>query len=205
MNRIFFVMGKSASGKDTIYNRLLSDRELKLNRLVGYTTRPMREGEVEGKEYHFVDYETLQEMKRQGRVIECREYHTVYGSWYYFTVDEKTNEGDYILLGTLESYRSIRKYYEQQGVQGKKVVPVYIHVEDGERLLRAITRERQQKEPKYAEMCRRFLADCEDFSEEKIREAKITVRYENKDLEECIKRVKTDILAEGSQNPTSVI
>ena len=66
---------------------------------------------------------------------------------------------------------------------------VYIEVEDGERLLRAIAREKEQMIPKYTEMCRRFLADSEDFSEEKLKEAGVSVRFENEKLENTIDKV----------------
>lgn len=49
MGKIFYIMGKSSSGKDTIYSRLLEDSQLGLSRIVLYTTRPMREGEQEGR------------------------------------------------------------------------------------------------------------------------------------------------------------
>ena len=70
---------------------------------------------------------------------------------------------------------------------------IYIEVEDGERLKRAIAREEQQKTPKYEEMCRRFLTDAQDFSEEKLREAGITKRFYNMELENCIKEIKNYI------------
>ncbi len=47
MGKIFYIMGKSSSGKDTIYNRLRIDEGLKLSNLILYTTRPMREGEIQ--------------------------------------------------------------------------------------------------------------------------------------------------------------
>ena len=81
------------------------------------------------------------------------------------------------MIGTLEAYQGIRAYYG-----AANVVPVYIEVEDGERLFRALSRERAQEHPKYEEMCRRFLADSEDFSEEKLREAGIGQRFENREL-----------------------
>ena len=74
-------------------------------------------------------------------------------------------------------------------------MPVYLEVEDGERLQRALDRERAEKAPKYRELCRRFLADCEDFSEEKIAEAGITRRFQNDDLQRC-KREIEEYLAE---------
>ena len=48
-------MGKSATGKDTIYKKLLQNDELKLRKIISYTTRPIREGEKDGVEYFFVD------------------------------------------------------------------------------------------------------------------------------------------------------
>lgn len=191
MSKIFFVLGKSCSGKDTIFRELKEDSELKLNTVVGYTTRPMREGECDGTEYFFVDKETLKKFKRQGKVIECRDYNTVYGIWSYFTVDDgqiDLNNGNYLYIGTLESFEQMVKYY------GKEIViPIYIQVETGERLYRAVNRERSQRQPKYAELCRRFLADEEDFKEKNIENAGIIKRYENNDLEECIKEIVEDI------------
>lgn len=52
MGKLFYIMGKSASGKDTIYQRLLRNPEFSLERLVIYTTRPIRDGELDGREYH---------------------------------------------------------------------------------------------------------------------------------------------------------
>jgi guanylate kinase len=88
----------------------------------------------------------------------------------------------------LEGYESIKNYYGED-----RVVPIYIEVEDGLRLQRAVERERQQKEPKYAELCRRYLADELDFSKEKLAAAGITKSYVNENLEECISQVIADI------------
>ena len=186
--KIFFVMGKSASGKDTIYKKLLEYfPELKTVTL--YTTRPMREGETEGVEYHFIREEQLEAMKSEGRVIEMRTYQTMYGPWSYATVEDgqiDLAQGSYMMIGTLESYESIRIYFGENGA-----VPIYIEVEDGERLIRAVNREKQQKNPKYTELCRRFLADETDFSEEKLAQAGITAeeRYENQELSDCLKNI----------------
>ena len=83
MSKLFCIMGKSASGKDTIFKRLVQDRELDLKTVVSYTTRPMREGEQEGVEYHFVSPRMLSAFRDKGQVIECRDYHTVHGLWSY--------------------------------------------------------------------------------------------------------------------------
>lgn len=83
MGKIFYIMGKSSSGKDTIYGRLLQDEDMQLKKIILYTTRPMREGEQDGREYHFVQKESFDTFYKQGRVIESRTYHTVYGPWIY--------------------------------------------------------------------------------------------------------------------------
>ena len=67
---------------------------------------------------------------------------------------------------------------------------MYIEVDDGLRLARAVERERRQAEPKYSELCRRFLADEEDFSEENLSRAGITRRFENRELDECLAEIE---------------
>lgn len=187
MAKIYFVLGKSCSGKDTIFRYLKENTELNLKTVVGYTTRPMRKNEKDGREYFFVTKEQLEKLKSQGKIIECRDYNTVHGVWSYFTVDDSQitiGENDYLYIGTLESFNAMAKYYGRENI-----VPLYIQVETGERLERAVKRERQQENPKYAELCRRFLADEEDFSEEKIKEAKIEKRYINDNLDRCIAEI----------------
>ena len=188
MGKIFCLMGKSSTGKDTIYKRLLEDQELGLQRIVPYTTRPIREGEQEGVEYHFVSEETLQRLEQESRVVELRAYDTVCGVWKYFTVCEEhmnLEKESYAVIGTLESWNAMKRYFGDQ-----VMVPVYVEVEDGERLSRALVRERQQATPRYTELCRRFLADTEDFSEEHLKEAGIEMRFENDALDACISRIK---------------
>lgn len=184
-------MGKSASGKDTIYSKILNDERLQLKPYVGYTTRPMRAGETEGVEYHFTTEEELKAFEESGKLIEKRVYHTVYGDWYYYSVDSENTDldhYDYLYIGTLESYVQMRDYYGAD-----VLVPIYIEVEDGLRLERAIQRERRQENPGYAEVCRRFLGDSEDFSEENLKKAGIGKRFENIELEQCLTEIYRDV------------
>ena len=186
MSKIYYMMGKSSSGKDSIFKEV-KKRMPGLEDIVLYTTRPIREGETDGVEYHFVNEEKLRELEEKGCVIELRAYHTKCGIWKYFTADDgqiELDRYDYLVIGTLESYEAMRRYYGQE-----KLIPVYVEVEDGVRLERALMRERQQAEPKYAEMCRRFLADSEDFSEENLNRAGIERRFENVDFEKCVEEI----------------
>jgi len=180
-------MGKSATGKDTIYKELLKRLE-DIRTITLYTTRPIRIGEKDGVEYHFVDENRLEELMEQGKVVEVQTFYSVYGAWKYFTVDDgqiDLDSGNYLGLGTLASYNEVRKYFGKENL-----VPIYIEVPDGERLIRAVGREEKQKEPNYEEVCRRFLADSEDFNDEKLEQAEIKKRFQNKDLEKCIEEIE---------------
>lgn len=188
MGKIYCVMGKSSTGKDTIYSRLMSQKDFNLKKIIPYTTRPIREGEVDGESYHFCTEDQLAKLEESGKIIELRAYDTAYGIWKYFTVNDgqiELDKNSYMLIGTLEAYTKIREYFGKEAV-----VPIYIEVEDGERLQRALNRERAETSPKYDELCRRFLADSEDFSEENLNKAQIDVRFENRQLEETIGKIK---------------
>ena len=185
MSKIFYLMGKSASGKDTIYKRI-KEHLSEFNPIVIYTTRPIREGETNGVEYFFVDDTEVDKLQKEGKIIELREYNTVHGIWKYFTVDDGQfdSKAHLLAIGTLESYVQLKTYFGEE-----KIVPIYIEVDDGLRLERALARERVQKKPKYEEMCRRFLADAEDFSEDKLKKAGINKKFLNVDMEKCIDEI----------------
>lgn len=194
MGKIFCLMGKSSTGKDTIYKKLMARPDMGLKRIVPYTTRPIRAGETEGVEYHFTDESGLWEIEREGRLIELRSYHTVQGIWKYFTVDDgqiRLELYDYLVIGTLEFYLKTRSYFGE-----KRLVPVLIELNDGERLQRALDRERVQENPDYEELCRRFLADAADFSEEMIERAGIGRRFVNHNSDECVREIAAYIMQE---------
>lgn len=193
MGKVFYIFGKSASGKDSIFQRLLEDISLGLQGVTMYTTRPMRLHEQEGVEYHFISKQRLSEFREQGRIIEERTYQTMHGPWTYATIDDgqiDLTTGDYLMTGVLESYLSTRRYFGAD-----RVIPLYIEVEDGERLRRALDRERKQERPRYTELCRRFLADEADFAEEQLHAAGVEKRYQNDDLAACLAEIRREILS----------
>lgn len=193
MGKIFCLMGKSSTGKDTIYKELLKRKELELKTIVPYTTRPIRIGEKDGREYHFTDEAGYHKLLEAGKIVEARAYDTAHGIWRYFTVADESLDLDaqsYFLIGTVEAYVNLKKYFGET-----RVCPILIDIDDGERLQRALTRERKQEHPKYVEMCRRFIADSQDFAEEKLIEAGITKRFYNNRLSECIAQIESYIMA----------
>lgn len=195
MGKIFYIMGKSSSGKDTIFQEIQKKEELGLKNIVLYTTRPIRSNETDGVEYHFVDEGTLEQLLGEGKVIEIRAYNTIQGVWKYFTVDDENinlDKNNYLAIGTLVSYEKLKEYYGAH-----RLVPVYIEVSDQHRIERALKREKKQEIPNIQEMCRRFLADCQDFSEDNLKNAGILKRFDNNgDREICIKEIEMYIESE---------
>ena len=186
MGKIVYIMGKSSSGKDTIFQKL-KEALPECKTIVLYTTRPIRAGEQDGVEYHLVKEETLKAFEEKGQIIELRAYNTVHGVWKYFTADDgqiDLEKENYLVIGTLESYEQMKKYFGEDAL-----LPIYVQVEDGIRLGRALERERRQQVPKYEELCRRFLADSQDFSEGNIARAGIETRFENVELESCVSEI----------------
>ena len=192
MGKVFCIMGKSGSGKDTIFKEIIKDNSLNLKKIVGYTTRPKRVEENDGVEYNFIDDDMINKFIQKNKVIELRKYDTVNGIWYYCTMDDgqiNLQTNSYIVISTLESYSSFKKYFGSNNV-----IPLYIDVDDGIRLQRILNREMSEDSPNYKEICRRFIADSEDFSNKNLKLNGIEKIYSNNNLVECIADVKNNII-----------
>ncbi|MGV3152344.1 guanylate kinase [Sarcina ventriculi] len=192
MGKVFCIMGKSGSGKDTIFKEIIKDNSLNLKKIVGYTTRPKRVEENDGVEYNFIDDDMINKFIQKNKVIELRKYDTVNGIWYYGTMDDgqiNLQTNSYIVISTLESYSSFKNYFGSNNV-----IPLYIDIDDGIRLQRILNREMSEDSPNYKEICRRFIADSEDFSNKNLKLNGIEKIYSNNNLVECIADVKNNII-----------
>ena len=190
---LYYLMGKSASGKDSIFHKILE--KTKWKSLIPYTTRPMRDGEVEGQEYHFISTDQFKSDIDRGIMAEFREYDTVFGKWYYGTIlpaditatGKDTGVG-YLAIGTLESYMQLKRKLGEENI-----FPIYIEVPNELRLERAFHREEGRGNMTREEILRRFKADDEDFSEEKLKKAGIDRRYLNLELSSCLNEILSEI------------
>ncbi len=188
MGKIILIMGPSNSGKDTIYKLIKEKLNIPLEEIILYTTRPMRKNEQNAREYYFVNEEEMNNMLNNNLIIERRCYDTVHGKWYYFTSKKEFNleKYNYIGLNTLVGLDQYLKYFKKENI-----ISLYIEVEKGERLQRAINREKKLENADYEEMCRRFLADSIDFSEEELSKRPITAIIDNNgSLENTMKQVE---------------
>ena len=150
MYKVIALVGKAGAGKDAIMNAMLK-RTSKLHPIVSCTTRPMRQGEEEGKSYFFLTSEQFAEKLENGLMFEA----TIFNDWCYGTSIDSLSE-DKINIGV----------YNPTGIEILSEVsdidlfPVYIYANDKVRLIRQLNRE---ENPDVKEVIRRYQADDEDF------------------------------------------
>lgn len=153
MKRMICMIGKSASGKDSIAAAIADADAFKL--LIPCTTRPMRKGETDGVSYHFISED------ERDQILAKTVFHTMEGDWYYGFKDEKLDvDYDYIAVLNPAQVKEIKKRYEKDF----HMVLLHIITDEEPRMLHAIKREMNGNQ-NYAELCRRFLADAADFKE----------------------------------------
>lgn len=134
---IYCLVGKSGTGKDTLYRALLNIGHDLFSPITPYTTRPMRVNEVDGETYYFVSDAQYMEMEKMGEVVEKRQYNTVHGIWTYFTRKFEINTNkNYLYITTLEGAKGLIRCYGEE-----TVVLIYLYLQDYERLQRCISRE----------------------------------------------------------------
>lgn len=150
------ICGKSASGKDTTATRLVDEyieMGIPVNKVVSYTTRPPREGEIDGVDYYFVDLETFIDMQYDNKFIE----HTKFRGWRYGTAFNSLRD-DCINICVLNPVGMTK--LQKLCPWSLKCELFYLKVPFYVRLKRSIKREHTFK----WEFIRRAFADWEDFS-----------------------------------------
>ena len=158
MKNILILCGKAASGKDTKKRYIVEALELsgiEFNNVVNTTTRPPREGEVDGVNYHFCSAEEMTKKILNDEMAEA----VLFNDWVYGTENKALSE-DKLNVGifNLEGIEALRQN------PNHNIFAVYLDVEDSVRLIRYLNRENMTKE-KINEMFRRYKADEIDFAD----------------------------------------
>lgn len=155
MKKLLCIMGESASGKTTLAKML--EEECGIKQIVSHTSRPKREGEVEGVDYYFVSDEDFVLALNNDKLCEC----LIFNEWYYgISVDEIEKGSEDDIKSVVVTPQGMEQLVHTVGKD--KVVPIYIFVDGKSRLIRSLAREQNGE---VGEMCRRYLADEEDFKE----------------------------------------
>lgn len=151
--KLVALFGKSGAGKDTIQNWMVSNLQ-DTHKLISYTTRPPRDNEIDNQDYHFISIEEFNYMKEKNLFLETTEFR----GWYYGTSIESLSENK-INIGVFNpsGVKNILDNFQNQIL----VFPIEIWAPNKSRLIRSLTRENN---PDCLEICRRFLADEEDFN-----------------------------------------
>ena len=158
MKNILILCGKAASGKDTLKRYIVEALELsgiEFNNVINTTTRPPREGEVDGVNYHFCSAEEMTKKILNDEMAEA----VLFNDWVYGTENKALSE-DKLNVGifNLEGIEALRQN------PNHNIFAVYLDVEDSVRLIRYLNRENMTKE-KINEMFRRYKADEIDFAD----------------------------------------
>lgn len=182
--KIILLIGPSNSGKDLFFKKIKDIYQIEP--IVPFTTREKRPGEQEGETYHYISQEQMDLLELKNLLIERRVYNTISGKWNYATSKEGIDleHHHYVYSAVWTIYQSFLKYYPKENV-----IPFYFQLDDGIRLQRALDRERNSKNEKYAEMCRRYLADKQDFPESMLSLYNPYIINNNGTIEETMEQI----------------
>ena len=180
---ILILCGKSGCGKDSIMKKLI---RFGFNPLISYTTRPKRDGEQDGKEYHFVSDSDFQSMIEKDELIEYRTYDTIFGKWYYGLKKTKINQHkNYIVILDLEGANSLKYYYGKENC-----FVCFIDVYDSIRTERAKKRGSFNED----EWNRRMETDNKDFSRNNVLFNSDCCVENNYSLSTCLSDILTNFI-----------
>lgn len=149
---MIIIIGKTASGKDTIVNKLISLYGLK--KVITYTTRSQRKGEKQDVTYHFISDKDFKQKINEGFFAEWKSYITADGVWYYGTALEDLKNGEYnsVIILTPDGYRDVVNKLS------KKPIAIYIYANNTTIKKRLLKRGDNPNEAQ-----RRLDHDNEDF------------------------------------------
>ena len=167
-SKLFIISGASASGKDTIANRLSRSSGCTITPLISHTDRPMREGEADRQPYYFIDNDTFKTHVLSDFFIEHRAYNSKFGTWNYgLSKDEidlmSKNIGNYSVIVDVQGKNSIIDYIKTNDLS-IDVVTVFIKASKQQRYLRSLSRQGAMTDEEIEEVERRFQADDKDIT-----------------------------------------
>lgn len=152
MYKIIALIGEAGSGKDTIMQGILKRCPTQFHEIISCTTRPIREGEKNGVNYHFLTPNDFMDKVTNNEMLE----YTIFNNWLYGTSYDSL-QPDTINIGVFNP-AGIRSLYQLDDID----LTVYrIICFDKTRMLRQLNRE---EHPNVDEIVRRYKTDQEDFS-----------------------------------------
>lgn len=174
------LVGKTASGKDMICNQLLKHG---YDKLITYTTRPIRSGEKQDETYHFISDDEFAEYRHSGFFAECRPYHTVDGIWWYGSAleDYKNNNKDTIVILNPSGLEQIAN---DKRLNNEEIVSFYVYSN-----LKTIRNRLKNRGDNREEAERRIESDIADFAGIESKVDKIIYNNEGTDVADVVRKI----------------
>lgn len=169
-------MGKTASGKDTIAKKLVSN--YKFGKIITYTTRPPRPNEKDGVDYYFISQSDFQEKIKADFFVEWKVYQSAFGDWYYGTAFEDLKRDSILILtptGVRDLARNTRCVFRTVLIDAPKEVRLQRLIERGD---------------EYTEALRRLEHDEKDFGIPAVRRlADLKIQNVNRSVESIAQEI----------------
>lgn len=154
---MIILIGKTCSGKDTILNKLV--KNYGHSKLITYTTRSKRKGEVQDKTYHFISEEEFLSKIDSEFFLEYRKYETADGIWYYGSAKEDYEKADdkTVVILTPSGFSALKLWTSRNNIK-LDINPLYIYAN-----IQTIRDRLKKRGDKKEEAERRIKADNADF------------------------------------------
>ena len=172
------ITGKTASGKDLIVSTLTSSHGFK--KIITYTTRPMRKGEIQDVTYHFISEDDFKQKINDGFFAEYRSYNTEFGTWYYGSAIEDLQNADdkTVIILTPQGFRDVVSKLS------KKPMSIYVYANNSTIKKRLVKRCDDKNEAQ-----RRVKCDNEDFKDFANEVDKIIYNNDGTNIDEVMKKI----------------
>jgi Guanylate kinase len=191
--KIIAMVGCSASGKDSIQERLV---ELGFVPITSHTSRPMRNGEVDGVQYHFVDKDEASKMLSDNEFIEHRVYHVASGEDWIYGISKQVIEKAYVneyvsvVIVDFNGLKELERYLESKGLRNR-LTSIYVNATPQTRLIRSLSREGEMTPDQIEEVIRRYNDDKQNV-EPAIFYCDIVIKNETKEhMDKAVKIIQS--------------
>lgn len=184
---MFVIAGKSCSGKNAIARELIK-RGYK--QCITYTTRPIRKGETDGIDYHFISVERFQELIDEGFFAEYKVYETEFGKWYYGSAAHDFEDDDckkFVIL-TPEGIRDVKS---NTGLN-PKVLYIFANLE-------TIKKRLLKRGDNVDEAMRRIEKDMEDFRGFEMEADRIIYNHDGYDIKGVVDKIEMALSVVGNK------
>lgn len=171
------LMGKAASGKDTVRNILA--KKYDFHTIVTYTTRPIRPGEIQDVTYHYISKDEFLEKIEDDFFAEWKKHKVKDEDWYYGSAKEDliNSDDNSVIILTPEGVRDIKS-------NGINAAVIYLYAN-----LSTIRKRLKVRNDSNDKMENRIQRDLKDFKDAEFLADKLVYNNEEMNIENVAESV----------------